>query len=129
MNEKHADWGTLTCAGAGSWTSLGGSSRGGATTLEVRLWPFWTGDRHGKGLEAEFFEIPAFRNGRSGRNQPQDEECWTSTRKNSVEADWRRNPRSGSSASSGFTERARGFDKERLDLTPYWSVGSGSRVP
>lgn len=32
-------------------------------------------NRHGKGLEAEFFEIPTLRNGRSGRNQLQDEEC------------------------------------------------------
>lgn len=106
-----------------------GRGGGGATTLEVRLLPSWIGDRHGKGLEAEFFEIPTFRNGRSGRNQPQGEECWTSTRKNSVEANWRRNPRSGSSATSGFTERSRGCGKERLGLTPYWSVDSGSRVP
>lgn len=49
--------------------------------------------------------------------------------KNSVEANWRRNPRSGLSATSGVTERSRGCDRERRGLNLYWSVDSGDRVP
>lgn len=53
-------------AHGGAWA---GSSRGGAGHIGSETDAFWIGDRHDKGMKAEFFEIATFRNGRSKRNQ------------------------------------------------------------